>query len=113
MRCLWITFADPEPPHNGQFVYSGGLIGSFADAGAELHVLGLSQRNSYRHSGLREGRVTWWLGGHRRMPQWASLGSRLPNIAHRCRTPAMQRLLQERLRERAWDAIVFDGLSAV
>jgi polysaccharide biosynthesis protein PslH len=113
MRCLWITFADTEPPHNGQFVYSGGLIRSFADAGAELHVLALNQSNSYRHNGLREGRVTWWLGGHRRMSQWSSLGSRLPNIANRCRTPAMQQLLQERLHEHKWDAIVFDGLSAV
>jgi glycosyltransferase involved in cell wall biosynthesis len=113
MRCLWITFADPEPPHSGQFVYSAGLIRSFADAGAELHVLALSERNSYRHSGLREGRVTWWLGGQRRMPQWSSLGSRLPNIAKRCRTPAMQKLLHERLHEHKWDAIIFDGLSAV
>ncbi len=113
MRCLWITFADPEPPHSGQFVYSAGLIRSFADAGAELHVLALSERNSYRHNGLREGRVTWWLGGLRRMPQWSSLASRLPNVANRCRTPAMQRLLQERLGDGKWDAIIFDGLSAV
>lgn len=113
MRCLWITFADPEPPYNGQFVYSGGLIRSFADAGAQLDVLALSQRSSYRHNGLREGRVTWWLGGLRRMPQWSSLGSRLPNIAKRCRTPLMQQLLQERLGEGHWDTIVFDGLSAV
>ncbi|MBV8536902.1 MAG: glycosyltransferase [Alphaproteobacteria bacterium] len=113
MRCLWITFADPEPPHSGQFVYTAGLIRSFADAGAELHVLALSERNSYRRSGLREGRVTWWLGGERRMPQWSSLGSRLPNIANRCRTPTMQRMLQERLDQHDWDAIVFDGLSAV
>ena len=26
MRCLWLTLADPTPAHNGQFLYSGGLI---------------------------------------------------------------------------------------
>ena len=111
MRCLWITLADPEPPYSGQFVYSAGLIRSFAAAGADIDVLCLSRPESSRPSGTREGRVTWWLGGTRRLPQWASLASRLPNIANRCRTPAMRQLLKERLAERKWNAIVFDGLS--
>lgn len=111
MRCLWITLADPEPQYSGQMVYSAGLIGSFANAGADIEVVCLSRPESYRRNGLREGRVTWWLGGSRRLPQWSSLGSRLPNIANRCRTPDMRRLLQERLAENRWDAIVFDGLS--
>ena len=34
MRCLWVTAADPEPRHNGQYVYSGGLIDSLAAAGS-------------------------------------------------------------------------------
>lgn len=111
MRCLWITLADPEPQYTGQFVYSGGLIKSFANAGADLEVLCLSRPESDRRSGAREGRITWWLGGTRRLPQWSSLGSRLPNIANRCRTPEMRRLLAERLADDRWDSIVFDGLS--
>ncbi len=111
MRCLWITLADPEPQYNGQFLYSAGLIDSFANAGATVDVLGLSRKESHRRNGLREGRVTWWLGGTRRLSQWSSFGSRLPNIANRCRTPEMRRLLRERLDENKWDAIVFDGLS--
>lgn len=111
MRCLWITFADPEPQYTGQFVYSGGLIQSFANAGAELEVLCLSRPESNHRSGVRDGRITWWLGGTRQLSQWSSIGSHLPNIANRCRTPEMRRLLHERLADDR-DAIVFDGLSA-
>jgi hypothetical protein len=32
--------ADPEPRHNGQYVYSGGLIDSVAAAGGDVEVLG-------------------------------------------------------------------------
>ena len=37
MRCLWLTLADPEPQHNGQYVYSGGLIDSVAATGSEIY----------------------------------------------------------------------------
>ena len=35
--------ADPEPRHNGQYVYSGGLIDSVAAAGGDVEVLGLGR----------------------------------------------------------------------
>lgn len=111
MRCLWITLADPEPQYSGQFVYSAGLIDSFANAGADINVLALGRPESQRQSGARDRGVTWWLGGNRRLPQWSSLASHLPNIANRCRTPEMRRLLRERLDENKWNVIVFDGLS--
>lgn len=111
MRCLWITLADPEPQYSGQFVYSGGLIDSFAAAGADVSVLALGRRESQRQSGVRERGVTWWLGGLRRRSQWSSVASRLPNIANRCRTPDMLRLLRARLDDGKWNVIVFDGLS--
>lgn len=111
MRCLWITLADPEPQYSGQFVYSAGLIDSFANAGAEINVLALGRPGSQRQSGTLDRGVRWWLGGTRRLPQWSSLASRLPNIANRCRTPDMRRLLRERLDENKWNVIVFDGLS--
>jgi len=113
MRCLWLTLADPEPQHNGQFIYSGGLIDSFANSGAEVGALGLSRPESHRYNGLREGRVTWWLAKSRPLSHWTSLRSSLPNIANRCRTPEMQALLDQRLSEKKWDVIVFDGLSSV
>src|SRR5512146_2330044 len=42
MHCLWLTLADPEPRHNGQFVYSGGLIDALA-AEVDVTVLGLAR----------------------------------------------------------------------
>jgi hypothetical protein len=43
MRLLWLTLADPDPPTNGQLIYSKGLILSAVAAGAELNVIGLSR----------------------------------------------------------------------
>ena len=45
MRCLWLTLADPDPAHNGQYIYSAGLINAVAAAGVELVVLGLKRPN--------------------------------------------------------------------
>ena len=57
MRCLWLTLADPEPRHNGQYVYSGGLIDSVAAAGSEIEVLGLRRPDSQRSNGARDEHV--------------------------------------------------------
>ena len=45
--------ADPEPRHNGQYVYSGGLIDSVAAAGGDVEVLGLGRSESPRANGAR------------------------------------------------------------
>ena len=45
--------ADPEPRHNGQYVYSGGLIDSVAAAGGDVEVLGLGRTDSARANGER------------------------------------------------------------
>src|SRR6185369_5755171 len=112
MRCLWLTLADPEPPHNGQYIYSGGLIDAVAQDGASVEVLGLRRPESYRRHGMRDGGVTWWLPDDTSPSHWASACSHLPYVANRCRTPAMRRQLQTLLDGNKWDAIVFDGLSA-
>ncbi len=111
MRYLWVTLADPDPPHNGQYVYSGGLIQGIANAGAEVTVLGLRRPDGHREDGTREGNIVWRLVDHSPRPRWSSVTSTLPNIANRCRTTDMVRLLNEILKER-WDAIVLDGISA-
>ncbi len=114
MRCLWLTLADPEPQHNGQYVYSGGLIDSVAAAGGEVEVLGLKRPESVRHNGTREKRVVWWLPGDPLDPafsRWGSMASSLPHIAYRGRTSAMQRELDDLLRRGGWNGIVFDGIS--
>jgi glycosyltransferase involved in cell wall biosynthesis len=114
MRCLWLTLADPEPRLNGQYIYSGGLIDSFAATGSEVEVLGLRRPESARRNGWRDEHVVWWLPGDPLDPlhsRWGSLASWLPHIAYRCRTTAMQRVLAELLERGGWDGIVFDGIS--
>jgi glycosyltransferase involved in cell wall biosynthesis len=112
MRCLWLTLADPDPPLDGLFVYSGGLIRAFAGAGAEVVVLGLRRPESTKADNQCEQGVVWRLASHQPLSNWSSLASSLPHMAHRCQTPAMVELLTALLREQNWDAIVFDSLSA-
>jgi glycosyltransferase involved in cell wall biosynthesis len=112
MRCLWLTLADPDPPLDGLFVYSGGLIRAFAGAGAEVVALGLRRPESVKRDNEREHGVVWRLAAHEPLSHWASLASSLPHMANRCCTAGMTDLLQSLLGEGAWDAIVFDSLSA-
>jgi len=116
MRCLWLTLADPEPRHNGQYVYSGGLIDSVAATGSEIAVLGLRRPDSPpRHNGNGcDAHVEWRLPGEPLDPlqsRWGSLASILPHTAYRCRTAAMRHGLHELLEQGGWDGIVFDGIS--
>jgi glycosyltransferase involved in cell wall biosynthesis len=114
MRCLWLTLADPEPRHNGQYVYSGGLIDSVAATGSEIEVLGLRRPDSPRSNGARDEHVVWWLPGDPLDPlhsRWGSLASLLPHTAYRCRTAEMQSVLHGLLERGGWDGIVFDGIS--
>src|SRR4051795_10573884 len=81
VRCLWLTLADPEPRHNGQYIYSGGLIDSVAATGSEIEVLGLRRPDSPRSNGARDEHVVWWLPGAPLDPlqsRWGSLASHLP-----------------------------------
>lgn len=111
MRCLWLTWANPEPRHNGQFIYSGGLIDAVAGAGAAVEVLALARPGDAASMGSTDGAVRWWLARHEARPGWTSLLSPLPRIAHRGATRALRRMLDHQLAE-AWDIIVLDGISA-
>lgn len=114
MRCLWLTLADPEPRHNGQYIYSGGLIDAMTQIGAQMHVLGLARPESPRRAdGARpDGGIHWWLSDHRPRSGLQSLVTTLPHIADRSWTPGLRRILDERLQDGRWDMIVFDGISA-
>lgn len=113
MRCLWLTLADPEPRHNGQYIYSGGLIDAMVACGVDMHVLGLARPDSPpRPAGRLNGHgVHWWLTGHQPRASWQSLISVLPHIADRSWSPDLRQLLVTKLRDERWDAIVFDGIS--
>jgi glycosyltransferase involved in cell wall biosynthesis len=112
MRCLWLTLADPDPPHNGQYVYSAGLIDAFANAGAELVVLGLTRPDSRRRDGDRDGAVLWRLAAKGAHSYWRCVGAALPLMAQRCRTAEMQVLLRQELARGALDVVVIDSLAA-
>ncbi|MEQ8396056.1 glycosyltransferase [Thalassobaculum sp.] len=110
MRCLWLTWVDPLPEHDGQRMYSGRLIQAMAGAGVDVHVLCTTSSGSQRRDGDREEGVTWHLVQHPFPPVWMSVASSLPHIAHRSAAPAMQARLASMLSEARWDCIVFDGL---
>jgi polysaccharide biosynthesis protein PslH len=111
MRCLWLTITDPDPRHNGQMLYSGGLIDAVAEVGTDLEVLCLTRNASRRRNGEQQGRVRWWIADDQPPARWASLLSPLPNIARRTKTPAMERMLDGLLESSRWDGIVLDSLS--
>lgn len=112
MRCLWLTWIDPAPEHDGQRIYSGQLIRALARAGVEIDVLCAVSAKSDRRDGDHEDGVTWRLVQDRFPPAWASVPSPLPHIAHRSATAAMQRRLSDLLADRRWDCVVFDGLGS-
>src|SRR5215472_9118641 len=93
MNCLWLTLADPEPRHNGQFVYSGGLIDALAEAEVDVTVLGLARHDGDGAAGSSQGRIRWCLTPHRPRSRWASLAAGLPHITDRCRTREMEGML--------------------
>jgi polysaccharide biosynthesis protein PslH len=111
MRCLWLTLADPDPPTNGQYLYSGGLIKALASAGGEVHVVALARPDGRRHHGLHERNIRWSLGGHRPGSKYRSLFSSMPIHVARTSTPAMRRLLRGKLAGLHWDAVIFDSIT--
>lgn len=112
MRCLWLTWIDPSPEHDGQRIYSGRLLDAAAAAGLSLDVLCFSHAASSRPAAAEGDPIRWHLVPQEERPAWRSFFSRLPNLSHRCDTRAMREALHELLGEHHWDTIVFEGLSS-
>lgn len=112
MNCLWVTWIDPWPEHDGQRIYTGRLIEALAAAGARVQVLAYGHDASHRRDGCAEGTVRWHLPPEEKDAAWRSVLSTLPHLAHRCATPSMRAGLDGMLDRENWDCIVFDGLSA-
>ncbi|HEX9461178.1 MAG TPA: glycosyltransferase [Alphaproteobacteria bacterium] len=116
MKCLWVTLADPDPPRNGQFLYSRSLIHGLSSVGMDVHVVGLARPRGQHRSGESSDGVHWWLADHRwsaehqPSPRWVSLASLLPQLAAQTNTPPLRRLLHEHLADQSWDAVVFDSI---
>lgn len=110
MRLLWLTLADPDPPTNGQLIYSKGLIRSAVEAGAELHVIGLS-RPDKRWSPEHRPRLRWDLHPRAGHTLGAKFVSPLPDVALYAFSDQARAALDRALLRHDWDAIVFDSIS--
>ncbi|MBL6613244.1 MAG: glycosyltransferase family 4 protein [Reyranella sp.] len=111
MHFLWLTLADPDPATNGQLLYSKGLIDAARDAGASLRVIGLARPDSPRPARTLLG-IDWRLADEQPRPSWRRLLSPTPAIAQRGNSANFERLVDEALDERSWDAVVFDSICA-
>src|SRR3546814_13962896 len=69
---LWLTLADPEPRHNGQFIYSGGLIDAMIETGARIDILGLARSRDTPPSRNTAPNASWWLSDNLRRSSWRS-----------------------------------------
>ncbi|MBV8537073.1 MAG: glycosyltransferase family 4 protein [Alphaproteobacteria bacterium] len=111
-KWLWLTMAVPDPANNGQFLYSKGLVEAAASAGLDLDIIALERADGRNEPAHLDGQH-WWIAHDRQRSRWESAASTLPHIANRANTPAMRRLLAERLQSHDdWDAIAFDSLAA-
>jgi hypothetical protein len=111
-KWLWLTMAVPDPPNNGQFLYTKGLVEAAASADIDLDIIAL-ERTEGRNEPAQPDGQRWWIAHDRQRSRWGSATSALPHIANRANTPTMRRLLADRLGSGDdWDAIVFDSLAA-
>jgi glycosyltransferase involved in cell wall biosynthesis len=111
VKLLWLTLADPDPPTNGQFIYSRGLIHAAVAAGATVHVVALDRPEARHRDNHRSERLCWSLAEHRPRARWCGLTTRMPLMASRVMTSQMRRLVDAAIDRPGWDAIIFDSLA--
>ncbi|MBV9331598.1 MAG: glycosyltransferase family 4 protein, partial [Alphaproteobacteria bacterium] len=109
MKCLWLTFHDPSPAHNGQYLYSEGLIESVAASGVALDVVAISRPDGIHRNGEQQGHVRWHLA-EGEQARWKLALSAIPQIAMRSCTRKMHDLIEALVESRSHDAIVFDSI---
>lgn len=111
LRCLWLTLADPDPPLNGQFLYSSGLIRAAAATGMKLDVVGFCLPGGTHRDGETSGLVNWHLAPHRPRSGWRRIVSRLPILAYRTDTPSLRRSVRCLLHRGQWSVVVIDSIA--
>jgi glycosyltransferase involved in cell wall biosynthesis len=105
-----VTWVDPRGGRGGEFLYSAGLLGALAQAGATVEVLchgnGVEAQNG-------DPKLIW-----HKVPvptpasTWHSLLSALPNVAWRSSRGGAGGALAAQLARGGWDAVVVDALHA-
>ncbi|MBS0522367.1 MAG: glycosyltransferase [Proteobacteria bacterium] len=110
VRLLWLTLCDPFPTTNGQFLYSAGLIGAVAKAGARVTVLGLRRPPEESQTHGQPG-IEWCLSEDRPPNRARCFVSRFPPFALRTYVPDLRAALETQLRSTLWDAVVLDSFT--
>jgi glycosyl transferase family 1 len=110
LRCLWLTRDYPYPAHAGDLIYSGCLVQSLAEAGADLTVFCSDRPGAHETLEDGQGLIRWKVVAGRLRRPISSLFSTLPNVPHRRATPTTISALSELLRDGVWDVVVFDHL---
>ena len=100
VRCLWLSRDMPYPALSGRRVYTAGLTEALAEAGVDVHGLGLDDDTD--HEVRTQAR---WAAAGRAAPVSAGrrLLSRWPAMAVNCMTPAYRRVLGATLQQQRWD----------
>lgn len=105
MRCLWLAREVPFPINSGDRAYSGNLAAAFAQAGVELHFLGLSpSEEPQAPAGLG---IRWIQVAQSKRPYPLAIFSRYPLVTAAHATARHRHALKKLLLQR-WDAIVLD-----
>lgn len=114
MRCLWLTRKYPRPVNSGELIYSDGMIGSFADAGADLTVVAHDNEENPVGDGSEssvfqdEQGVVWRLGHPQLGGRLGSLATKLPSDSFRLKNGGPKDALANALRDETWDVVVVD-----
>lgn len=116
-RVLWLAHTAPGPRLSGRDVYSGGLLTALADTGAAVTFVGLRHPDGPGSGTGRLGEparpcIDWRIVEAAERGTVPALASRLPLVAARASPPAIVSALQGALREKRYDAVVFDNYAA-
>ncbi len=105
LRCLWLARALPFPLDSGDRIYSARLAGSMADAGCQVHFVGLSAKPADMPPA--QPGLTWDAVDGGAQPTWRGLLSLQPLNGAIHATPAYRQRLAALLAQ-TWDVVVLD-----
>ena len=101
-----------EPRYRGEYVFSGGLIDSVAEAGGDVEAL--ASAAPHRPSRPSAHRACRLVAAMRRGPlALGQFSSSLPYIAYRCRTSGTQGILGKLLKRGGWEGTAFTAYRPV
>ena len=109
-RCLWLSRTIPLPLSSGESIYTARLAQALAAAGASVTFMGLANPVApwLQRANAFESRIEWSFVPGRPKPTLLALASPLPFAAARFTTRDYAQHLEAMLRERDFDAVIFD-----